>query len=126
MGASEATLLQMLKIFPFSYGLIVKQGQHYYHTQLVDHTVVDTAVLIDVSYRMFVAHHHVYSSNQCPPPTVYDSGAVFSPTVLDISDDDLIRHFTEVWRQQVLVVYDILLDTLCSIAMMIEVECHII
>ena len=38
------------------------------------------------------------------------SGAVFSPTVLDISDDDLIRHFTEVW-QQVLVVYDILLDT---------------
>ena len=50
VGASEATLLQMLKIFPFSYGLIVKQGQHYYHTHTVDHTVADTAVLIDVSY----------------------------------------------------------------------------
>ena len=28
--------------------------------------------------------------------TVYDSGAVFSPSVLDISDDDLIKQFTEV------------------------------
>lgn len=26
VGASEATLLQMLKIFPFSYGLVVQQG----------------------------------------------------------------------------------------------------
>ena len=54
VGASEATLLQMLKIFPFSYGLIVKQGQHYYHTYTVDH-VVDTTVLSD---------HHSYNT-QC-------------------------------------------------------------
>ena len=26
VGASEATLLQMLKIYPFSYGLVVHQG----------------------------------------------------------------------------------------------------
>ena len=26
VGASEATLLQMLKIFPFSYGLQIQQG----------------------------------------------------------------------------------------------------
>ena len=52
VGASEATLLQMLKIFPFSYGLIVKQGQHYYHTHTVDHTVTDTAVLTDhIAYK---------------------------------------------------------------------------
>lgn len=51
VGASEATLLQMLKIFPFSYGLKVFQ--------------------------------------------VYDSGSVFSPDVLDISDDDLLKKFTQ-------------------------------
>lgn len=28
VGASEATLLQMLKIFPFSYGLQIQQGEH--------------------------------------------------------------------------------------------------
>jgi len=27
VGASEATLLNMLKIFPFSYGLVIQQGQ---------------------------------------------------------------------------------------------------
>ena len=31
VGASEATLLQMLKIFPFSYGLVVKQGNTHTH-----------------------------------------------------------------------------------------------
>lgn len=51
VGASEATLLQMLKIYPFSYGLKVFQ--------------------------------------------VYDSGAVFPPSILDISDDDLLKRFTE-------------------------------
>ncbi|XP_003384811.1 PREDICTED: 60S acidic ribosomal protein P0-like [Amphimedon queenslandica] len=49
VGASEATLLQMLKIMPFSYGLVIFQ--------------------------------------------VYDSGSVFSPDVLDISDDDLLKKF---------------------------------
>ena len=29
VGASEATLLQMLKIFPFSYGLQIQQGNSY-------------------------------------------------------------------------------------------------
>jgi large subunit ribosomal protein LP0 len=51
VGASEATLLQMLKMMPFSYGLIIMN--------------------------------------------VYDSGSVFSPKILDISDDDLLKTFTE-------------------------------
>jgi large subunit ribosomal protein LP0 len=49
VGASEATLLNMLNISPFSYGLSVKQ--------------------------------------------VYDSGAVFSPDILDIKPDDLRAKF---------------------------------
>lgn len=51
VGASEATLLQMLKIFPFSYGLKVLQ--------------------------------------------VYDSGTIFLPSVLDITNDDIIKKFLE-------------------------------
>nr|ABZ04250.1 ribosomal protein rplp0 [Lineus viridis] len=51
VGASEAALLNMLKISPFSYGLIVEQ--------------------------------------------VYDSGTVFNPAVLDITDDDLRAKFLE-------------------------------
>jgi len=49
VGASEATLLNMLNISPFTYGLVVQQ--------------------------------------------VYDQGTVFSPKVLDITDDDLISTF---------------------------------
>merc|ERR1711997_1441035 len=45
VGASEATLLNMLKISPFTYGLIVGK--------------------------------------------VYDSGSIFDPAILDITDDDL-------------------------------------
>lgn len=51
VGASEATLLNMLGISPFSYGLSVKQ--------------------------------------------VYDSGAIFSPDILDIKPDDLRNKFME-------------------------------
>jgi len=51
VGASESTLLGMLKIFPFSYGLKILQ--------------------------------------------IYDSGAVFEPSVLDISEDDLLKKFME-------------------------------
>jgi len=51
VGASEATLLNMLGISPFSYGLSVKQ--------------------------------------------VYDSGAIFSPDILDIKPDDLRAKFME-------------------------------
>lgn len=51
VGASEATLLNMLKIYPFSYGLEIEQ--------------------------------------------VYEDGAVFSPKVLDIKSEDLMKRFTE-------------------------------
>jgi len=49
VGASESTLLGMLKIFPFSYGLVIRG--------------------------------------------VYDSGSVFDPEVLDITDDDILAKF---------------------------------
>jgi len=51
VGASEATLLNMLKIFPFSYGLVVRQ--------------------------------------------VYDGGATYEPSVLDITPDILRAKFLE-------------------------------
>lgn len=51
VGASEATLLGMLKIFPFSYGLKVMQ--------------------------------------------VYEAGATYDPSVLDITDEDLIKRFMQ-------------------------------
>jgi len=51
VGASEATLLNMLKISPFSYGLIIEQ--------------------------------------------VYESGTVFSPKILDITEDDLRGRFLQ-------------------------------
>lgn len=51
VGASEAALLNMLKISPFTYGLVIKQ--------------------------------------------VYDSGTVFEPSILDITDDDLRKKFLE-------------------------------
>jgi len=51
VGASEATLLNMLHISPFTYGLIIEQ--------------------------------------------VYDSGTVFDPEILDITDDDLRKRFME-------------------------------
>lgn len=51
VGASEATLLNMLKISPFTYGLVIQQ--------------------------------------------VYDSGTVFSPEILDITDDDLRARFMQ-------------------------------
>jgi len=49
VGASEATLLQMLNIRPFHYGLIIN--------------------------------------------SVYDNGSLFSPDILDITDDDIISKF---------------------------------
>merc|ERR1712018_767153 len=51
VGASEATLLNMLNISPFTYGLQIQQ--------------------------------------------VYDSGTVFEPSILDITDDDLRKRFLE-------------------------------
>jgi len=51
VGASEATLLQMLGVKPFAYGLIVEN--------------------------------------------IYDNGAVFSPEVLDITDEQLLAKFTQ-------------------------------
>lgn len=52
VGASEATLLGMLKIMPFSYGLVIDQ--------------------------------------------VYDSGAVFEPAVLDITQEHLLERISDV------------------------------
>merc|ERR1739845_231752 len=49
VGMSEATLLNMLKISPFTYGLLIQK--------------------------------------------VYDSGSVFAPEILDITDDDLKKTF---------------------------------
>ncbi|XP_067667080.1 large ribosomal subunit protein uL10-like [Haliotis asinina] len=54
VGQSESTLLNMLGISPFSYGLIIEQ--------------------------------------------VYDSGTIFSPTILDITDDDLRQKFMQIVR----------------------------
>lgn len=51
VGASEAALLNMLKITPFSYGLVVQQ--------------------------------------------VYDNGTIYSPDVLDITSDELIKRFQQ-------------------------------
>jgi large subunit ribosomal protein LP0 len=51
VGQSEATLLQMLNITPFAYGLVVEN--------------------------------------------IYDQGAVFAPSVLDITDDQLLAKFSE-------------------------------
>jgi len=51
VGASEATLLNMLKISPFSYGLQIEQ--------------------------------------------VYDSGTIFHPSILDITDEDIRKTFME-------------------------------
>jgi len=51
VGASEATLLNMLKISPFSYGLKILQ--------------------------------------------VFDQGTVFDPSILDITDEDLMKSFME-------------------------------
>jgi len=51
VGASEATLLNMLKISPFTYGLVIQQ--------------------------------------------VYDSGTVFNPAILDITDEDIRKKFME-------------------------------
>lgn len=52
VGASEATLLNMLNISPFSFGLIIQQ--------------------------------------------VYDNGSIYSPEVLDITEDALRTRFLEV------------------------------
>merc|ERR1711862_960851 len=49
VGASEATLLNMLNVSPFTYGLVIEN--------------------------------------------VYDSGTIFSPAILDITDDDIIAKF---------------------------------
>merc|ERR1711963_349322 len=51
VGSSESTLLNMLNISPFTYGLLIEQ--------------------------------------------VYDSGTIFSPAILDITDDDIIARFMQ-------------------------------
>lgn len=72
VGFSEATLLQMLKIYPFSYGLKILNGE----VQMIDLTPC--------------WHLWIYF------PAVYDSGSLFSPSVLDISEEDLLQKFVTV------------------------------
>ena len=71
VGSSEATLLNMLGISPFSYGLVVKK--------------------------------------------VYDSGTVFDPKVLDLTDDDLIASFVQGVRNVAAVSLSIGVPTAASV-----------
>ncbi|XP_028680804.1 60S acidic ribosomal protein P0 [Erpetoichthys calabaricus] len=71
VGASEATLLNMLNISPFSYGLIIRQ--------------------------------------------VYDNGSVYSPEVLDITEDSLHQRFIEGVRNIASVCLQIGYPTVASI-----------
>jgi len=71
VGASESTLLNMLKISPFTYGLEIEQ--------------------------------------------VYDSGTVFSPEVLDITDDDIRKKFMEGVRNVASVCLQIGYPTIASV-----------
>lgn len=71
VGASDATLLNMLKISPFTYGLEVEQ--------------------------------------------VYDSGTVFSPNVLDITDDDIRLKFLDGVRNLASVCLEIGYPTIASV-----------
>jgi large subunit ribosomal protein LP0 len=71
VGMSEATLLNMLNISPFTYGLVVKK--------------------------------------------VYDSGSVFDPTILDITDDDLKAYILSGIRNVAAVSLKIGYPTLASV-----------
>merc|ERR1712201_28229 len=71
VGASESTLLNMLKISPFTYGLEIQQ--------------------------------------------VYDQGTVFSPEVLDITDDDIRAKFLEGVRNVASVCLQIGYPTVASV-----------
>lgn len=71
VGASESTLLNMLKISPFTYGLEIQQ--------------------------------------------VYDQGTVFSPEVLDITDDDIRSKFMEGVRNVASVCLQIGYPTVASV-----------
>jgi len=71
VGASESTLLNMLKISPFTYGLEIEQ--------------------------------------------VYDQGTVFSPEVLDITDDDIRAKFMEGVRNVASVCLQIGYPTVASV-----------
>merc|ERR1712025_1403556 len=70
VGASEATLLNMLKISPFTYGLIIQK--------------------------------------------VYDSGSVFSPEILDITDDDIKDMFMSGVRNVAAVCLQVRYPTMAS------------
>lgn len=71
VGMSEATLLNMLGISPFTYGLVVQK--------------------------------------------VYDSGSIFDPTILDITDDDLKAHIMAGLRNVAAVCLKINYPTVASV-----------
>ena len=67
VGASEAALLNMLNISPFSYGLIIRQGKK----------------------------HHRVTGESFSSDLVYDSGSCFEPAILDIKPADLRAKFSQ-------------------------------
>ena len=70
VGMSESTLLTMLGIMPFSYGLVVKK--------------VPTYIVFQKNFFSKLIFFF-----KLPFIQVYDSGSIFDPTILDITDDDL-------------------------------------
>ncbi len=87
VGASEAALLQMLKIFPFSYGLKIVQGNH-------THSLVCNVKLAQYQHKI-----PLFTNDGCLHPiylplhTVFEGGSVFPPSILDIKEEDLIQLF---------------------------------
>lgn len=71
VGASEAALLNMLNISPFSYGLIIRQGRLF--------------------NKIFRSPKSLFVSSSL----VYDSGSIFAPEILDIKPADLRAKFSQ-------------------------------
>ncbi len=71
MGASEAALLNMLNVSPFSYGLVIRQGKNEVFFQLYFESLFFVWWL------------------------VYDSGSCFEPAILDIKPADLREKFSQ-------------------------------
>ena len=83
VGFSEATLLQMLKIYPFSYGLRIQHG--------MQRMAYLARPICDFIFPYF--------------GIVYDSGSLFDPSVLDISEEDLLKKFVNVSERCACVCY---------------------
>lgn len=69
------------------------QDQHIY--KQTQYSITDSSVMWGMDLVAYVMVFHV-SLSSLTYPLVYEAGAVFLPSVLDISDEDLLKHFTEV------------------------------